>query len=148
MNNSWETFQTAYASASQADKAIVDSETIPNCVGKIASENNIDSNIKRDLIKLFSLLQLKAINEEQVAVELKNSGVVETQKIVASVTNCLKGGISNSEVSTTTTPPAQSATKPVSRVRTMAADMKKYEPTNDKVYTSTQSAILNESKGS
>lgn len=153
MENTWETFQTAYQAASVDTKAVIDSEAIPLCVRSVVESNKLDDSHFVNLVKLYSLFVLEAIEEQTILEEVKKLGVPESKTVHEILRACLKNEpvVENSDVSkpsefASDIEEAEATLKAIPQIRTMARDMSQTKAAGEKTYTSTQEAILKEAK--
>jgi hypothetical protein len=150
----WETFQTTYRSASPEIKAVIDSELIPICVHNLEKNQQIDRSHYRDVVKLYSLFILNAIDENTMVEEMKKIGIPDSRVVFYNLQICrektpltfasydeptdepvdLSADIAEAEAVLNTTQP----------IRTMANDMQTNKTHPENIYSSTQNAILNE----
>jgi hypothetical protein len=149
----WETYQSAYQNARPEQKAVVDSEVVSACVHKVIAEKQLDDSHYSKLVRLFALSILGALAEQTMLAEMKNIGIPDGVTVFDSLKICLAAPPTATQPTTepdlssdiAETEAALSALP--SHMRTMSQDMaeaKATEGEGEKVYSSTQSAILNE----
>lgn len=150
----WEIFQAAYQAATPEQKAVIDADIIPPCVSKIIASQQLDQAHFKKLVRLYALYVLGSIAEQAIEQEMLRLGIPEGKMLFAALRSCqaetpnstpdldsLAADIASTEAALQQ-PPA-----PATPIRTMAADMQQAQTTTDgaePVYTSTQSAILQE----
>lgn len=170
MDNYWEKFQAAYQSADESVKALVDSPTIPECVSAIVSVNQLDKTHHQLLVKLFVLSVFGAISNEELAEELRLAAVPNGQEVINTINACInrhnptgdttplnpasnevftEAEASIPQAATQSVPEAPApndAPKPIPHIRTMASDMTASQDNDAPTYSSSQAALLNESR--
>lgn len=158
MKNSFEDFLTAYQQAPQAIKQIIDSEAIGIFVDSLITDDLSLETHKRPLMVITSNRLLNIIPEASISTLLQEfisdsqvNSKISTQ-IQGFVRSKIDGVVTNTVTAVDATPSPKiplnttesSVQTSIPHVRTMAADMTKSQTSGEKVYTSTQEAILRE----
>ncbi len=136
----WETFQAAYQAASPEVKALIDSETIPNCVSNCIAKNNLDHSHQAALIRFLSLLVVKTTTTQIVEQEMLQLAIPQSKLILQELLACA-GISSQNSAGPDEHATGVSALKPIPQIRTMADDMNRSQQ-GEVVYSTTQEALL------
>jgi hypothetical protein len=158
MKNTFSEFIAAYQKAPQTIQQIIDSEIIGVFVDSLITDNLALEPHKRPLMVITSNRLLNIIPETSVTTLLQE--FITDSQVSSKISTLIQGfvrskidGVIVNTVTTINTTPSQeiqpnttksSAQNSVPHVRTMADDMTKSQVTGEKVYTSTQEAILRE----
>lgn len=137
----WETFQAAYQSASPEVKALIDSETIPNCVSTCIAKNNLDHSHQTTLVRLLSLLVVNATTPQTVEQAMLQLAIPQSKLRLQELLTCA-GVSSQSSVVPEKQATGANPLKPIPQIRTMADDMSRSQQEGEVVYSTTQEAIL------
>jgi len=157
MNDSFSKFLAAYSDAPQNIKDLIDSEEIGIFVDTLLT-NNTPVPPKQKLLVILSNRVLDLLPDSQMISQLEEIGLSQPEKI-AQIKNFISLKTAavttdNSILESTKTDVAneiaetEAAMEKISPIRTMAGDSKQigYSSTTEPTYTSTQSAIINETK--
>jgi hypothetical protein len=151
MKIDWEKFQTAYNNASPDVQLLIDSEKIASRVDIVINKYNLTVP-RASLVACAVNLILGMENETAVIVFLKSHQINDGQAQIMVGEISRYEGIDSSQKNSSEIASeikeAESALSRISNLRTMATDGAQvgYQSTEEPVYTSVQSALLNESK--
>ena len=152
MNNYWvkqhDRFHENYAKASTAVKEFIDSDTILSLVQTTCVRNPSLNEHKGDIRNIFIYRALNTISDEQILAYLNNIGIdAGISKLILVEINESLEKLEATELNTTIETAqeiieAEAELETISPIRTMAGDSNQKE----EIYSSHQSAILNERK--
>lgn len=85
----WETFQTAYHSASPELRAIVDSEAIGSCCRSVVENEQLDNSHYSKLVKLQALIILGFLERDRAIFEMRALGIPKTELVYVALQTCV-----------------------------------------------------------
>lgn len=139
----WEAVSTAYKAADQKQKGLFDSTLIPTCVHSLVNSRHLDKAQYRDVVRLYGLFILGALDEDALINEFRNLGIPNGRVIFYNLQTCkentppTKHSDLDSDIEETEEALKASVTEPASDPPTITKQ-------EEVVYSSTQSAILKE----
>ena len=149
MNNDWETFHIAYQAATPEQQNLVDSTVIPECVRSVIASKNLSPTSYRELVKIFSLFFLGAIDEATIITYLKTIGLNNEEEVFNAVLLCQSVTKPQEEEIDTDDideeiEETENIINSIPHVRTMANDMKLnlHNPSDEVVHLSSQDSLL------
>ena len=148
MSDTFTRFQEAYQAADQATKDLIDSEQIGLFADEIVTTTE-DGKQKRQIIVILSNRILDIITDSEMVDGLEQLGIgaesISKAKAFVDQKDTVVAPISSIEEDLAE---IEKSLHQINPVRTMASDGKQigYSSTTEDTYTSTQSAIINESK--
>jgi len=151
MSDSFTRFQEAYSASDQATKDIIDSEQIGLFADEIITMSE-DTKQKRQIVVSISNRILNIITDSELVDELEQLGIPAESiaKTKSFVDQKTAAGVTTAPTSSLAADLAEieQSLHQINPVRTMASDGKQigYSSNTEDTYTSTQSAIINESK--
>ncbi|KKT80552.1 MAG: hypothetical protein UW75_C0003G0012 [Parcubacteria group bacterium GW2011_GWF2_44_8] len=164
MNNFWikyhDSFSTEYQAAPDTVKLYIDSEQIMKAVDALYVQYVLPPDLRKNFSNAYIYLALGSIQDGEIVNLLVELGVdPDTAKLcIAQIVSDVRTATLPEELVTSTPLPQSSIEEDLAEiekslhqinpVRTMASDGKQigYSSTTEDTYTSTQSAIINESK--
>ncbi len=149
MDSQFEKFIEIYNNSSPELKNFIDSDTIGLFVEKLISGKNY-LNLKQKLIVLVTNRLLDIISEEELLADLIKIGIAstDTETLFSEIKNFIDNTAQGKTATTVIKPIEKEISETVATIaglesiRTMASDSGQVSP-EEKVHTSTQSAILN-----
>lgn len=149
MDSQFEKFIESYNSSSAELKDFIDSDAIGLIVEKLISGKGY-LNLKQKLIVLVTNRLLNIISEKELLADLIKIGIAstDTETLFSEIKNFINNTAKGMGVSTVIKPieeeiaDTEAVLDTINPIRTMASDSGQVNP-EEKVHTSTQSAILN-----
>lgn len=140
----WDTYQAAYQAADTATKALVDGETIPECVRATIERRSLNTEHQRLLVRLTTHRVLNAISDQELHTALGAANIPQATTLAQELLQCALGtsatpqtSIPPASVGATTWEPksevsaldseiaeAEHALQSIPKIRTMAQDMR------------------------
>jgi len=150
----WETFQTAYLSAPETTKVLIDSDKIPVCVQKQVQAKTIDATLQSKVVLLLSHYQLATLTKDEVIAQCTQIGIPGASAVFQELESCTKSPIRQESIASSAQPAeaavnetleseiaeTEAALNAIPQMRTMAQDAQ--ETTE---HTSSQSELLEKS---
>ena len=140
MELSWEKFLKAYQEASADKQQIIDSEKIADCIEAQIEIDTIDKGQQKDVLLVTSHLLLETVSEIEAIGHLTKLGIPNANVIMEHLLECI--GVADSAP----TQPAQTPARVHSLADNMAAREEPRWGSEAPTYSSSQTALLNESE--
>lgn len=144
MQLNWEKFQNEYQKATPQIRVIIDGETIPHCVDTVILKNGLPPTLKKELVvsTINKIINLADDSEIYTFLTTKGLPMQQAAQVLGEIVTCSLSSLTTTTISTPINP------EEIPPLRTMTSDRVQigYQNSEEPVYTSIQSAILQEGK--